>query len=493
MGFYFFPRGGSAQVALALCRALAVGRWAPTLFAGSLGTAADESNARRFFREIRCRALDYSPARARWIAGRDPMAGPVPMHASYEAKPDVPDRVFVDLDDRDYQRQVESWVHLLNQHTAAAPEVVHLHHLTPMHEAVRIVWPQVPVITHLHGTELKMLTAVRDGSLQGSFSGAWEARMRRWARESQHLVVVSEQDHELAVDLLQVHPSQMTTIGNGVDTDAFAPHALPHGQRLAHWRRWLVDAPKGWRPGGGEGSIRYAAGDLAAFTADDGSPVPVVLFAGRFMAFKRLQLLIEAHDELCRTGVRSVLVIVGGFPGEWEGEHPYETVRRLGAQGVFFAGWRDHGEFGEILGCVDVFAAPSVDEPFGLVYLEAMAAGVPVIATATGGPLSFVNAQPDRPTGWLVPPDDVAALCSALADAVSQPAARALRGANAARFVRERYSWARLAASFADLYATVVDAGASAGPADQRRGVRQDGAVAVVGQQVQHQVAVADL
>jgi glycosyltransferase involved in cell wall biosynthesis len=461
MGFYFFPRGGSAQVARYLCRALAVGRWSPTLFAGSLGAAAEASNSGRFFREIRCRSLDYSPARARWLAGRDPMSGRVPMHASYEAKPDVPDKVFVDLDDAAFDRQVCSWVHFLSQNAAAPPSVVHLHHLTPMHEAVRTLWPQVPVVTHLHGTELKMLAAVREGALAGAsgrFAAEWEARMLRWARESERLVVVSDQDHQLAVDLLHVDPNRLSTIGNGVDTEVFVPRARPLAERLARWRRWLVDDPKGWRPDAAEGSISYRPSDLAAFTDDEGRAVPVILFVGRFMQFKRLQLLIEAHHTMrVRSGLRSVLVIVGGFPGEWEGEHPYDTVQRLGAQDVFFIGWLDHSELSEVLGCVDVFAAPSVDEPFGLVYLEAMSAGLPAIATATGGPLSFINVEPGRPTGWLVPPDDVEATAAALTEAVGDPAGRAARGARAARFVRERYSWAQSAASFADLYQEVVD------------------------------------
>lgn len=216
--------------------------------------------------------------------------------------------------------------------------------------------------------------------------------------------------------------------------------------------------PRGWRPGGAEGSIRYTAHDLSAFTDDAGRPVPVVLFAGRFLRFKRLQLLIEAHHTMrSLAGNRSVLVIVGGFPGEWEGEHPYDTVHRLGAQGVFFVGWRDHVDLAEILGCSDVFAAPSVDEPFGLVYLEAMSAGLPPIATNTGGPQSFINVDPLRPTGWLVPPDDVAATARALAEAVSDPLARAARGRRAARFVRRRFSWASSATAFEELYREVVD------------------------------------
>jgi glycosyltransferase involved in cell wall biosynthesis len=157
------------------------------------------------------------------------------------------------------------------------------------------------------------------------------------------------------------------------------------------------------------------------------------------------------------TGHRSVLVIVGGFPGEWEGEHPYDTVLRLGADGVFFAGWHGHDELAEILACGDVFAAPSVNEPFGLVFLEAMAVGLPPIATATGGPATFINRDPARPTGWLVPPDDIAATARALAEAVADPGARAERGRRAARFVHEHYSWTASAAVVADLYQRVID------------------------------------
>jgi glycosyltransferase involved in cell wall biosynthesis len=257
----------------------------------------------------------------------------------------------------------------------------------------------------------------------------------------------------LVKELLPVAPDQVTTIASGADTDVFAPRRRSAVESAELWKRHLVDEPRGWRPGQPEGSIRYDLGDLSAFTDDNGRPVPVVLFAGRFMKFKRLQLLIEAHHTMwSTTSCRAVLVIAGGFPGEWEGEHPYDTVQRLGASGVFFAGWKDHHDLAELLNCSDVFAAPSVEEPFGLVYLEAMASGVPPIATNTGGPLSFINVDPADPTGWLVPPDDVGATARALAEAVSDDACRLRRGTNAARFIRERYSWAESANAFAALY-----------------------------------------
>jgi D-inositol-3-phosphate glycosyltransferase len=461
MGFYFFPRGGSAQVARYLCRALDGTRWKPTLFSGSVGSTSESSNAHRFFSGIDCVAIDYSSAVSGFRAGADAMAAAVPMPASYEDKPGVPDRIFFELDDAAYDLQVDSWSRFLIAHTGRRPAVVHLHHLTPMHEAVHAVWPDVPVITHLHGTELKMLGAASDvAAPQGRqrWKGQWVARMRRWAGDAARIVVVAAHDELLAQKLLPVEGQRIVAIASGVDTDVFAPRARSAAQRLALWKRFLVDEPRGWRADAGEGSIRYRVDDLSAFTDSEGHAVPVVLFAGRFMKFKRLQLLIEAHHAMrTTTSCRSVLIVAGGFPNEWEGEHPYDTVQRLGAEGVFFVGWRDHTDLAEILNCSDVFAAPSVDEPFGLVYLEAMASGIPPIGTTTGGPLSFINVDVARPTGWLVPPDDIPATTRALVEAISNPVERIERGRRAAQFVRQHYSWASTAQSFARLYDEVTD------------------------------------
>ncbi len=452
MGFYFYPRGGSAQVARYLSRALLGTRWEPTVFSGSLGSDLEPSCAERFFADVRFASLDYGPAAHAWTVGGDPMSVTVPMHASYEDKPGVPDRHFFDLDEVALNLQVESWKRFLST-VPGVPALVHLHHLTPMHEAVHQLWPHVPVVTHLHGTELKMLGS----GYESPFADDWGCRMRRWAQRSARVVTVSAMDHQLAIELLSVPPRRVVTIANGVDTDVFAPRTPSVGERLACWQRWLVDDPRGWRPGEGEGSVRYAVEDLSAFFDADGAAVPVVLFAGRFLRFKRLQLLIEAHHAMRETSrSAAVLVIVGGYPGEWEGEHPFDTVQRLGAQGVFFVGWRDHSDLATALSCSDVFAAPSVDEPFGLVYLEAMSAGVPPIATNTGGPQAFINVDPNSPTGWMVPPDDVSAIAQAMSDAVCEPLSRMARGRRAARFVRSRYSWASAADEFAQLYSSVV-------------------------------------
>ena len=81
-----------------------------------------------------------------------------------------------------------------------------------------------------------------------------------------------------------------------------------------------------------------------------------------------------------------------------------------------------------------------------------MSCGVPVIATRSGGPPSFVNTVSGRPNGWLVPPDDVDALADALVEAVNDEAGRRERAENAYEQIRARYAWHTLARRFAAVY-----------------------------------------
>jgi glycosyltransferase involved in cell wall biosynthesis len=169
----------------------------------------------------------------------------------------------------------------------------------------------------------------------------------------------------------------------------------------------------------------------------------VVLTVSRFTAVKRLPLLVEAFARARdRARTPSGLVIVGGHPGEWEGEHPADTIARLGVRDVFLAGWRDHVEVSAFLSATDVFALASVREQFGLVLVEAMACEMPAVAVDRFGPGEIVA---DGETGWLVEPDDVGGLAAALLHAMDDPAERARRGARARAVAVERYGWPKLA------------------------------------------------
>lgn len=458
MTLAFYPRGGSAQVVRYLAGALRDGGQSVTVCCGSLGPPDASSNASNFFVGLDVEALDFSEAVSWFEQGRDPMAAPVPMHPSFEDRPAVPDRVFGSLDDDEYRHQVEVWRSLLER--IGPPDLYHVHHLTHVNDAV-LAFEDVPLVVHLHGTELKMLAAIRSaGSGSWSHAAAWQQRLVAAARRANRLIVISPSDRLLAIDLLGADPELIEVMPNGVDLGLFSIDPLPPEVRLDRWRRWLVEDPSGWDESGVAGSIRYSADDLQRDFVDPatGNPLPVLLFVGRFLGFKRVPLLIRAYAELRARMGRSAppLVIWGGYPGEWEGEHPHTVATSLGVEGVFFAGWRGHDDLSMALNCADIFVAPSVDEPFGQVYLEAMASGLPVIATNSGGPTSFINTDPAELNGWLVTPDDEADLTAVMIQAASDPAERQRRGHHGRVLIESEYDWRRIAQRVEAIYRDTI-------------------------------------
>jgi glycosyltransferase involved in cell wall biosynthesis len=443
MGLAFFPRGGSAHVARNLAGALDGAGWDVTVLSGSVTRRGEPGDAREFYAGLDVRPVDMTSA----LSAPDPMAFDPPMHPSYEDRPGAPDRVFASLDDDQYERQVVGWCRALQSVGAARADVLHLHHLTPIHEAAVRVAPAVPVVGHLHGTELLMLEAIAAEPGRWAHAAAWADRMRGWAAGCERVIVLSKTQIARAERLLGLDPARCVLVPNGYDPVAFTPRHLDHE---AHWRRHLVDEPRGWAPGGI--AVGYGADDLAAFTDEEGE-TPVLLYVGRFTEVKRLPVLIEAYARARPGFVRSApLVIVGGFPGEWEGEHPYDAIERTGAQDVFLAGWHGHDELPAFLAASDVVVLPSVREQFGQVLVEGMACGLPAIAVDAWGPADIIE---HGETGWLVEPDDVVSLANALVHAVNCPAERRRRGLRAAEVARERYSWPALAEEVAVVYDAV--------------------------------------
>lgn len=444
MGLLFYPRGGSAQVIKYLAAALEGEGWSTELVCGSLGAPGERSHAQTFFEGIDVRAADYTPAVEAYRRSEDPIASDFPMHPSFEDREGVPDRVFSEVSPELGDHLVEAWARFVAD---MEPEVIHLHHLSPLQEAFRRTAPGVPLVTHLHGTEMKMIDRIDRGEDAGPHGPHWAERLRASAQESDGFIVISPHDRDEAKRLLD---ADAEWIPNGVDTNLFDREQLDHDARLERWREWLVEDPRGWDESGEPGSVRYSEQDIEAL-ADPGAPV--LLFVGRFLDFKRVPMLVRAYAAAReRFDRRAPLVIWGGFPGEWEGEHPHTVASWLRVPDVFFAGWRGHADLARGLPCCDVMVAPSQNEPFGQVFLEAMACGVPVIATRSGGPLSFVNTEQGAPNGWMVDVDDQAQLADAMVEAVNDSAARRERSDNAYEQIRANFSWRGLASRFTAVY-----------------------------------------
>jgi glycosyltransferase involved in cell wall biosynthesis len=429
----FSPRGGSAHVTRALLGRLMELGWSVRLVSGSRSDLGGEADARLFYDGIDVRAVDFAPA----LATPEPLRPAehlAPIHPSFEDRPEAPDAVFASLDDLDFQRQVRTWSDRLEDAGAPAATVLYLHHLTPLNEAAGRVAPDVPVVGHLHGTELLMLEQIDQGPPTAwKFAQPWAERLRIWAADAERLVV-SPAGVERAQHLLGVERERLVPLANGFDTKVFHPVEL---DRLGHWRRHLVERPTALGSDGA--SIRYTNADVEILR-----DATVLLYVGRFTEVKRLPFLIEAfasaRDRFQRP---AALALVGGHPGEWEGEHPVDAARRLGVEHVFFAGWQRQRRLPAFLNASDAIILPSAREQFGQTLVEGMACGLPGIAANAFGPTRILT---DGETGWLFEPDDPDALSSALVEAVNEPEERRRRGERAREEALGRFSWPMLAA-----------------------------------------------
>jgi glycosyltransferase involved in cell wall biosynthesis len=114
-------------------------------------------------------------------------------------------------------------------------------------------------------------------------------------------------------------------------------------------------------------------------------------------------------------------VLVGGHPGELEGEHPAQIAARLQVPGVFLAGWQAHEQLPMFFSAADAVVMASEREPFGQLLIEGMACGLPAVAAHSLGPASIIE---DGRTGWLVNSPDESGLAEALAEVMEDPRER---------------------------------------------------------------------
>ncbi len=177
------------------------------------------------------------------------------------------------------------------------------------------------------------------------------------------------------------------------------------------------------------------------FAAAQGVDGPFVLFVGRLASNKGLLALVAGFEALSRHDPSARLVLVG----EDGGMRPRieEEVRRRGlAERVRFTGFvADERMLAAAFCEARLFALPSEYEAFGLVLLEALAQGTPVVASRVGGIPEFV---PDGEAGRLVPPADGAALGEAFIGLWDDAATRRRMGDFGRDRVVPRYTWDRL-------------------------------------------------
>jgi len=176
---------------------------------------------------------------------------------------------------------------------------------------------------------------------------------------------------------------------------------------------------------------------------------PTLLFVGRLRYYKGLDWLIRA---LPRLAARLVVCGTGNMGPEWQA-----LARELGVgERIAWLGEVPDADLPALYHLADLFVLPAShpSEAFGLVQVEAMAAGLPVVCTELGTGTSYVNR--DGVTGLVAPPRDADALAAAIATLLADPARCAALGATAQQRVAAEFDLDVMVARVLGLYAEVT-------------------------------------
>lgn len=324
-------------------------------------------------------------------------------------------------------------VDLLMANDAAGADVVHSH-TWYANEAGRVaqLLHGIPHVITAHS--LEPLRPWKAEQLGGGYRVS--SQIEKSAYESADAVIAVSAGMRL--DILRsyphIDPAKVHVVHNGIDVDAWAPTANPE-----LLERWGIDSSR-----------------------------PSVVFVGRITRQKGLPYLLEAAERLPS---EVQLILCAGAPDTPEIKAEVEhKVAQLQAQrdGVIWI--TDHlprHELAAILSAGTTFVCPSIYEPLGIVNLEAMACGIPVVGTATGGIPEVVE---DGVTGWLVPIEQVqdgtgtpvnpekyvSDLAQALREAVSDPARAQQMGVAARERARVHFDWMAIAEQTRAIYNLVT-------------------------------------
>jgi glycogen synthase len=193
--------------------------------------------------------------------------------------------------------------------------------------------------------------------------------------------------------------------------------------------------------------------DLSSFRVDFAQPdEPLIYYVGRIVPEKGLTVLIDAAPRVLERWPGAKFVIAGG------GDYVHELRAKTNALGldsnIIFPGRISDEVRDGLFKVADCAVFPSLYEPFGIVALEAMAAGTPVVVSDTGGLSEVVDLHQ---TGIKVHPNDPGSLAWGIIHTLEHPEWSKQRAANASRVVRQIYNWPRIAAMTVNVYKLIVD------------------------------------
>jgi glycogen synthase len=292
------------------------------------------------------------------------------------------------------------------------PDVVHAHDWLVAHPAIALADVLgVPLVATIHATE----AGRHAGWLSSPLSRQVHSTEWWLAHRADTVITCSAAMRDEVAELFDLDPGPIAVLHNGI-------------------------APRRWRSGPG---MVEAAGDRYAPRGE-----PLLLYFGRLEYEKGVQDLIAALPRIRRAHPGTRLLVAGTGTAR---DMLVETARAHRVRrSVRFLGHLPDAELAALLAAVAAVVLPSRYEPFGIVALEAAAAGAPLVASTAGGLGEVVL---DGETGLSFAPGDVAGLAEAARAVLTDPAAARRRARAARARLADDFNWREVAAGTAAAYA----------------------------------------
>lgn len=282
------------------------------------------------------------------------------------------------------------------------PDIIHAQHLWVTAHTARMT--SLPYVATAHGTDLMGFRKFK----------SWTSLALDGARNAQAIIAISRQVSRNTQDLYDIPEEQIRLVWNGFNQAIF--RVQPGIQRA----------------------------DVLARHSLPTDPACVVSFVGKLTDFKGVDVLLDAAA-IYESQLGDVLTLIVG-DGELRAELEAQA-ERLGLKSVHFLGHQNQPDVAELYNIANVSTVPSRIEPFGLVAVEALACGTPVVATNEGGLLDFVDAR----LGALVNVGDAAGLSEAIVSEIKADA-KTTKGPFAADYALKGFSWSGQVEKMIDIY-----------------------------------------
>ncbi|MBC8385702.1 MAG: glycosyltransferase family 4 protein, partial [Candidatus Cloacimonetes bacterium] len=286
------------------------------------------------------------------------------------------------------------------------PDIIHAQHLWIAPYVARLIGK--PYVITVHGTDLMGFEKDK----------RYHKYVHIAAENAGRIITISRQVHNKTRELININEDKLRLNPNGFDDGIFKVKEI---DRSALFSKFGIK----------------------------GNRCKVVSFVGKFTDFKGIDVLIKA----ARIVTDEIADVVFILAGDGELRSKMEDLRtELKLDNIYFVGQQNQVDVASLYNIADVSVVPSRIEPFGLVAIEALACGTPVVATNAGGLPDFI----DEKVGQLVEMEDHSALAKAIIEELTAQS-KSTKGKYAVKYANDNYSWKVTLAKVIETYREILE------------------------------------